>query len=78
MISRDQQRFWMADTPNGGKVFQSYWGNVSETIQVGDYVSVRGHLMRYNSTAQINNEDVTVLSQVLACALVVCEVADVE
>ena len=63
VISRGQQRFWMADTPNGGKVFQSYWGNVSEIIQVGDYVSVRGHLMRYNSTAQIKNGDVTVLSQ---------------
>ena len=62
VISRGQQRFWMADTPNGGKVFQSYWGNVSETIKVGDYVSVRGHLMRYNSTAQIKNGDVTVLS----------------
>ena len=62
VISRGQQRFWMADTPNGGKLFQSYWGNVSETIKVGDYVSVRGHLMRYNSTAQIKNGDVTVLS----------------
>ena len=24
-LSRGQQIFWMADTPNGGRVFQSYW-----------------------------------------------------
>ena len=62
VISRGQQRFWMDDIQGGSKVFQCYWGNVSETIKVGDYVSVRGHLMRYNSTAQIKNGDVTVLS----------------
>ena len=62
VISRGQQRFWMDDIQGGSKVFQCYWGNVSDTIKVGDYVSVRGHLMRYNSTAQIKNGDVTVLS----------------
>ncbi len=62
VISRGQQRFWMDDIQGGSKVFQCYWGNVSETIKVGDYVSIRGHLMRYNSTAQIKNGDVTVLS----------------
>lgn len=61
VISREQQRFWMADTPNGGNVFQSYWGNVTEAVSVGDKVSLKGQIMRYNSTYQIKNGDVVLL-----------------
>ena len=62
VISREQQRFWMADTPNGGNVFQSYWGNVTEAVAVGDKVSLTGQIMRYNSTYQIKNGDVVILA----------------
>ena len=63
VISREQQRFWMADTPNGGNVFQSYWGNVTEALAVGDKVSLTGQIMRYNSTYQIKNGDVVLLQR---------------
>ena len=62
VISREQQRFWMADMPNGGNVFQSYWGNVTEAVAVGDKVSLTGQIMRYNSTYQIKNGDVVILA----------------
>lgn len=62
-ISKNQQIFWMADTKNGGKVFESYWGNVSEAMKVGDKVSVTGHLMRYNSTSEIKNGSVVLLER---------------
>ncbi|MBQ7997708.1 MAG: leucine-rich repeat protein, partial [Paludibacteraceae bacterium] len=53
VVSRGQQVFWMADTQNGGKVFESYWGNVTEKMLVGDKVSVEGKIMRYNSIYEI-------------------------
>ena len=62
-VSYNQQIFWMADTKNGGKVFESYWGNVPEVVHVGDKVSVTGHLMRYNSTYEIKNGDVVILEK---------------
>jgi hypothetical protein len=60
-LSKGQQIFWMADTKNGGKVFESYWGNVPEVVHVGDKVSVTGNLMLYNTTSEIKNGDVVIL-----------------
>lgn len=62
-VSYNQQIFWMADTKNGGKVFESYWGNVPEVVHVGDKVSVTGNLMRYNSTYEIKKGDVIILEK---------------
>lgn len=62
-LSRNQQIFWMADTKNGGQVFQSYWCNVPEVMLVGDYVSITGKIMRYNQTPEIKNGNVTLLSR---------------
>ena len=63
VVSKGQQNFWMADTENGGKVFQSYWCNVPEQIKVGDYVSVKGNILRYNSTYEIKHGDVLLLER---------------
>ncbi len=63
VVSRGQQIFWMADTENGGRVFQSYWCNVPEQIKVGDYVSVKGNILRYNSIYEINHGDVLLLER---------------
>ena len=60
-LSKGQQIFWMADTKNGGKVFESYWGNVPEVVHVGDKVSVTGNLMLYNTTSEIKNGDVVII-----------------
>ena len=62
-LSRGQQIFWMADTEDGGRVFQSYWCTVPEVMQVGDYVAVTGKIMRYNSTYEIKNGEVVLLSR---------------
>lgn len=63
VVSKGQQIFWMADSENGGKVFECYWGNVSEQIKVGDYVSVKGKLLRYNSTYEIKHGDVLLIER---------------
>ena len=63
VVSRGQQVFWMADTKDGGKVFESYWGNVSEILQVGDKVSLIGHIMRFYSTPEMTNGDVVLLER---------------
>ena len=63
VVSKGQQIFWMADTEKGGKVFQSYWCNVPEQIKVGDYVSVKGNILRYNSTYEIKHGDVLLIER---------------
>ena len=63
VVSKGQQIFWMADTENSGKVFQSYWCNVPEQIKVGDYVSIKGKILRYNSTYEIKHGDVLLLER---------------
>jgi hypothetical protein len=63
IVSKGQQIFWMADTENGGKVFESYWCNVPEQIKVGDYVSVKGNILRYNATYEIKHGDVILIER---------------
>lgn len=63
VLSRGQQIFWMADTKNGGRVFQSYWCTVPEVMMVGDRVSLTGQIMRYNSTYEIKHGTVVLLSR---------------
>ncbi len=63
-ISRDQQVFWMADTKDGGKVFEAFWANIPDPTQalpVGTKVKMTGKLMRYGSTPEMKNGQVVVL-----------------
>ena len=68
-VSRNQQTFWMADTKDGGKVFEAYWANLPEGVSafvVGMKVKITGKLLKYvnNSgvvTPEIKNADVVVL-----------------
>ena len=63
-ISRGQQKwFWVADEPNGGKVFEAYWCNVpnSEAVPIGAKVRLIGSLMRYNQTPEMKNGKVLLL-----------------
>ena len=49
-VSRNQQTFWMADTKDGGKVFEAYWANLPEGVTaftVGTKVKITGKLMKY-------------------------------
>lgn len=62
-VSRKQQVFWMADTEDGGQVFQAYWANLPEPyatdgnpLPVGTELNMTGKLMNYNDvTAEMKN-----------------------
>ena len=68
-VSRNQQTFWMADTKDGGRVFEAYWANLPEGVSefvVGTKVKITGKLLKYvnNSgqmTPEIKNADVVIL-----------------
>ncbi|MBO7120171.1 MAG: carbohydrate binding domain-containing protein [Bacteroidaceae bacterium] len=70
-VSRNQQTFWMADTQNGGRVFEAYYANLPEGVSefaVGTKVKITGQLMKYvnNSgqvTPEIKNPTVVILEQ---------------
>ena len=67
-VSRNQQSFWMADTKDGGKVFEAYWANLPEGVsefKAGMKVKITGNLMKYvkdgNVTPEIKNATVEIL-----------------
>lgn len=67
-VSRNQQSFWMADTKDGGKVFEAYWANLPEGVaefKVGMKVKITGQLMKYvkngEVTPEIKNANVVIL-----------------
>lgn len=69
-VSRNQQSFWMADTQDGGKVFEAYWANLPAGVsefKVGMKVKITGKLMKYvkdgNVTPEIKNADVEILGE---------------
>ena len=67
-VSYNQQRFWVADTKDGGQVLNSYYCNVPRALVVGDYVQMVGKLTKYNTTPQMKNGDVTILPEPVAPA----------
>ena len=62
-LSSGQQRFWVADTKDGGQVLQSYYCNVPQVLKVGDYIQMFGKLTKYNTSPQMKNGDVTILEE---------------
>ena len=62
-LSSGQQRFWVADTKDGGQVLQSYYCNVPQVLKVGDYIQMFGKLTKYNENPQMKNGDVTILEE---------------
>ena len=69
-VSRNQQTFWMADTKDGGKVFEAYYANLPEGVsafKTGMKVKITGQLLKYvnsNSgqvTPEIKNANVEIL-----------------
>lgn len=68
--SRNQQIFWMADTKDGGKVFNAFYANLPEGVErfvVGSKVTVTGKLLKYvkegttTATPEMKNADVTII-----------------
>ena len=71
-VSRNQQTFWMADTKDGGKVFEAYYANLPEGVsefKKGSKVKIIGNLLKYvNSntgamTPEIKNAYVVILEE---------------
>ena len=67
-VSNNQQTFWMADTKDGGKVFEAYWANLPSGVSaftVGMKVKITGNLMKYvkngDVTPEIKNATVEIL-----------------
>lgn len=65
-ISKGQQVFWMDDEKGSKKTFEGYWCDLPEgegALNVGDKVVIKGFLMRYNSTYEMKNGDITILER---------------
>ena len=69
-ISKGQQVFWMDDEKGSKKTFEGYWCNLpaadvaaNQPLNIGDKVRIEGFLMRYNSTYEMKNGDVTILER---------------
>lgn len=68
-VSKNQQTFWMADTKDGGRVFEAYWANLPEGVsefKKGSKVKITGNLIKYVNasgmvTPEIKNADVVIL-----------------
>ena len=60
-LSSGKQTFWIADTKDGGKVFEAYYCFTSKAVKVGDKVQLFGKLTKYNSTPEMSNGQVTIL-----------------
>lgn len=68
-VSKGQQSFWMADTPDGGKIIQAYWANLPAGVASftkGAKVKITGKLLKYVKdgavTPEIKNADVLILT----------------
>lgn len=58
-VSRNQQSFWMADTKDGGQVFEAYWANLPEGVSaftVGSKVKITGQLIKYVKDSKVTPE----------------------
>lgn len=69
-VSRNQQSFWMADTKDGGKVFEAYYANLpegTEAFVVGSKVKITGKLLKYvkdgKVTPEMKNADVEIIEK---------------
>ena len=63
-VSRNQQSFWMADTKDGGEVFEAYWADLPAGVTefvVGSKVKITGQIMRYGDTPEIKNASVEIV-----------------
>lgn len=67
-VSNNQQTFWMADTKDGGKVFEAFYANLPEGVsefKKGAKVKITGKLTKYvkdsKMTPEIKNPTVEIL-----------------
>ena len=58
-----KQSFWIADTKDGGNVFEAYYCFISEAAVVGNYVQLFGQLKRFGSTAEMSDGQATIIPE---------------
>lgn len=67
-VSKGQQTFWMDDEKGDKKTFESYYCNLpaddQNTLNVGDQVKIVGTIMKYNTTPEMKNGDITIIERV--------------
>ena len=56
-----KQTFWIADTKDGGKVFEAYYCFISKAVTLGDYVQLFGKLTKYNTTPEMADGQATII-----------------
>lgn len=68
-VSKGQQTFWMDDEKGDKKTFQSYYCNLpaddQNTLNIGDQVKIVGKIMKYNTTPEMKNGDITIIERVV-------------
>ena len=68
-VSKGQQTFWMDDEKGDKKTFESYYCNLpaddQNTLNIGDQVKIVGKIMKYNTTAEMKNGDITIIERVV-------------
>jgi len=69
-VSMNQQTFWIADTKDGGRVFEAYWANLPESVtefKAGMKVVITGQLFKYvrngNVIPEMKNAGVVILEE---------------
>ncbi|MCQ2313430.1 MAG: hypothetical protein MJZ84_08320 [Paludibacteraceae bacterium] len=66
-VSKGQQTFWMDDEKGDKKTFESYYCNLpaddQNTLNVGDQVKIVGKIMKYNTTPEMKNGDITIIER---------------
>ena len=70
-VSRNQQTFWMADTKDGGRVFEAYWANLPEGVSAftkGMKVKITGKLMKY-----VNQNNGSVIAEMKNATVVILD-----
>lgn len=63
-----QQNFYLDDEKGSKKTFQGYWCNMPDgenPLNIGDKVVIKGFLMKYKTTAEMKNGDVTILERAI-------------
>ena len=58
-----KQSFWIADTKDGGNVFEAYYCFISEAAVIGDYVQLFGQLKRFGSTPEMSDGQATIIPE---------------
>ena len=58
-----KQSFWIADTKDGGEVFEAYYCFISKAVTLGDYVQLFGKLTKYNTIPEMADGQATILPE---------------